>query len=76
VEKKRIQWIDNGRAVSIYIIFLAHIFEGFVYKSAYGLNAPFERGVTTLNFLSNFIVHLLCFINHSLAINKTLNTIL
>jgi fucose 4-O-acetylase-like acetyltransferase len=73
VEKKRIQWIDNGKAVSIYIIFLAHIFEGFVYKSAYGLNAPFERGVTTLNFLSNFIIPFFFFMSGYVASVKQRN---
>jgi fucose 4-O-acetylase-like acetyltransferase len=73
MEKKRIQWIDNGKAVSIYIIFLAHIFEGFVYKSAYGLNAPFERGVTTLNFLSNFIIPFFFFMSGYVASVKQRN---
>lgn len=73
MEKKRIQWIDNGKAVSIYIIFLAHIFEGFVYKSAYGLNAPFERGVTSLDFLSNFIIPFFFFMSGYVASVKQRN---
>jgi fucose 4-O-acetylase-like acetyltransferase len=73
MEKKRIQWIDNGKAVSIYIIFLAHIFEGFVYKSAYGLNTPFERGVISLNFLSNFIIPFFFFMSGYVANVKQRN---
>lgn len=73
MEKKRIQWIDNGKAVSIYIIFLAHIFEGFVYKSIYGLNTSFERGLTSLDFLSNFIIPFFFFMSGYVASVKQRN---
>ena len=67
MDKKRIQWIDNGKALSIFIIFLAHIFEGFVYKSVYGLNIPLERGIYSLNFLSNFIIPFFFFMSGYVA---------
>lgn len=73
MEKKRIKWIDNGKAISIYIIFLAHIFEGFVYKSTYGLETPIERGVISLNFLSNFVIPLFFFMSGYVAHIKQKN---
>ena len=73
MEKKRIQWIDNGKAVSIYIIFLAHILEGFVYVDIYGIDTSFERGTLSLDFLSSFIIPFFFFMSGYVASVKQSN---